>query len=223
MPLSALTGAAIIVLIIASLNVANMQLARGTSRRKDIAMRLALGAGRGRIVSQLLIEALVLAVAGGALGLVGGAWTVQAVVASLSPLVSESLAVDATPDWRVWLVSLACCTLAAVAFGLGPAWKLSRLDLVPEMKSQDGTGGNGGLRRFGSRNLLVAGQIALSLALLAAAGLFVRGAVAAGLADPGYRFDRQLLVRVDASLGRRERASGLIRPIVAYVLVFGGA
>jgi putative ABC transport system permease protein len=207
-PLGALTGAAVIVLIIASLNIANMQLARGTSRRKEIAMRLALGAGRGRIVGQLLIEALVLAVAGGMLGLVAGAWTVRAIVASLTPLVQQSLAVDITPDWRVWLASLASCTLAAVVFGLGPAWKLSRLDLAPEMKSQDGTRREGGLRRLGPTNLLVAGQIALSLALLAAAGLFVRGAVAAGLADPGYRFDRQLLVRVDASLGLPGGASG---------------
>ncbi|HSK08142.1 MAG TPA: FtsX-like permease family protein, partial [Vicinamibacterales bacterium] len=89
-----------------------------------------------------------------------------------------------------------------------PAWKLSRLDLLPEMKSQDGGGAGSGLRRFGTRNLLVAGQIALSLALLAASGLFIRGAVAAGRADPGYRFDRQYLLRVDATTGGHDEASG---------------
>ena len=207
-PLGALMGAAIIVLIIASLNVANMQLARGTSRRKEIAMRLALGAGRGRIVGQLLTEGLVLALAGGAVGLVVSVWTMRAVLASFTPIVQQAISADVTPDWRVWLASLAFCALAAVASGLGPSWKLSRLDLLPEMKSQDGTGARSGLRCFGTRNLLVAGQIALSLALLAAAGLFVRGAVAAGRADPGYRFDRQILLRVDAGLGGHDDTSG---------------
>jgi len=207
MPLGTLMAAAILLLVIASLNVANMQLARGMSRRKEIAMRLALGAGRGRIAGQLFIEALLLALAGGGLGVAGGAWTVDAVVAALAAIVPQSLAVDVTPDWRVWLASFACCLIAAVAFGLGPAWRLSRIDLVPELKVTDAAGGRGA-RWFGPRNLLVAGQVALSLALLAASGLFVRGALAASRADPGYGFDRQLLVRVDASLGRHDERSG---------------
>ncbi len=188
MPLGTLMAAAILLLVIASLNVANMQLARGMSRRKEIAMRLALGAGRGRIAGQLFIEALLLALAGVGLGVAAGTWMVGVVVASLAAIVPQSLAVDVTPDWRVWLASFACCLIAAVAFGLGPAWRLSRVNLVPELKIQDGAGGSGA-RWFGPRNLLVAGQVALSLALLAASGLFVRGALAANRADPGYGFD----------------------------------
>jgi predicted permease len=197
--LGALEGAALIVLIIASLNVANMQLARGASRRKEIAMRLALGAGRGRIVGQLMIEGLLLAAAGGVLGVAVGVWVLDAVAASLAAVLPKAVTVDAWPDWRVALACLACCTLSAIAFGLGPALRLSRLDLLPEMKSQEGRGAGRSLGRFGGRNLLVASQIALSLALLAGAGLFVRGAVAAGSAEPGYSYERQFLVRLDAA------------------------
>jgi len=208
LPFGALGGAALIVLLVASLNVANMQLARGSSRRKEIAMRLALGASRGRIVGQLMIEGLILAVAGGALGLLASVWTLHALVASFTPLVPQSVYANITPDWRVVLASLVFCTLSALAFGLGPSWKLSRLDLLPEMKSQEGGGASGGLRRFGTRNLLVAGQLALSLALLAASGLFARAAFAVGQADPGYRFEHQLLVRLDASAGGLDMTAG---------------
>jgi predicted permease len=204
----ALMGAALIVLVVASLNVANMQLARGSSRRKEVAMRLALGAGRGRIVGQLMIEGLILALAGAAIGLVAGVWALQAAAASLAVITPQTFYADVTPDWRVFLASLAFCTISAVAFGLGPSWDLARLDLLPEMKSQDGGGARGGARRFGTRNLLVAGQIAMSLALLAASGLFVRAGLAADRADPGYRFDRQLLLRVDAATAGLDEAAG---------------
>lgn len=204
--LGALGGAALIVLVIASLNVANMQLARGASRRKEIAMRLALGASRRRIVGQLMIEGLILAAAGGALGLAASVWALHAVETSLASAVIDTLTADVWPDWRVLLACLASCTLSALAFALGPSLRLSRVDLLPEMKSQDG---GGALRRLGgTRHLLVGAQVALSLALLAASGLFVRGAVAASSADPGYRFDRQLLVRLDAATGGLDEAAG---------------
>jgi predicted permease len=206
--MGALMGAALIVLVVASLNVANMQLARGSSRRREIAMRLALGAGRWRIVGQLMTEGLILALAGSALGLPAGVWTLHAAAASLTAIVPQAFYADVTPDWRVFLASLAFCTLSAVAFGLGPSWNLSRLDLLPEMKRHEGGGAGVGLRRFGTRNLLVAGQIALSLALLAACGLFVRAGIAADRADPGYRLDRQLLLRVDAATAGLDEASG---------------
>ncbi len=206
--MGALMGAALIVLVVASLNVANMQLARGSSRRREIAMRLALGAGRGRIVGQLMTEGLILSLAGSALGLAAGVWTLHAAAASLTAIVSQAFYADVTPDWRVFLASLAFCTLSAIAFGLGPSWRLSRLDLLPEMKRHEGGGADVGLRRLGTRNLLVAGQIALSLALLAACGLFVRAGIAADRAEPGYRFDRQLLLRVDAATAGLDEASG---------------
>jgi len=199
-------GAALIVLLVASLNVANMQLARGTSRRKELAMRLALGAGRVRILRQLLIEGLTLAMVGGAAGLLAAVWAMRAAVASLGSLIDKTLTLADAPDWRVCLATLGFSAVAAVASGLGPAWALSRVDLVPEMRSQDGAGGR--FRRLGTRNLLVAGQIALSLALLAASGLFVRATVVAGMAEPGYSYDRQLLLRLDATSGGHDRVSG---------------
>jgi len=208
LPLGALMGAALIVLLIASLNVANMQLARGTGRRKEIAMRLALGAGRCRVIGQLMTEGIMLAISGGAVGLLLGVWTMHMVAASLEPLVPMVLAVNLAPDWRLYLASLIFSSLAAIGCGLGPAWKLSRLDLIHEIKGEDGSGAGSRLRRFGPRNLLVAGQIALSLALLAASGLFVRGAVVAGRADPGYRFDNQFLLRVYATPGVYSEVSG---------------
>lgn len=140
-PLGALVGAALILLVIASLNVANMQLARGRSRRTEIAMRLALGAGRGRIIGQLMIEGLLLALAGGAVGLVVSVWALQRVVTSFTSIVPQAVSADAMPDGRVWLASLAFCALSGVAFSLGPAWKLSRLDLLPELKCHDGNVG----------------------------------------------------------------------------------
>jgi len=207
-PFAALMGAAMVVLMVASLNVANMQLARGASRRKEIAMRLALGAGRIGIIRQLLIEGLVLALVGGAAGVLIAVWTMRCVVASLAPMVDDTLSVVVAPDWRVCLASLMFCSLAAVISGLGPAWKIARVDLLPEMRSQEGTGAGGGAHRFGTRNLLVAGQVALSLALLAASGLFVRASVVAGGADPGYRFDRQYLLRLDAKSAGYDAVSG---------------
>ncbi len=218
-PFAALMGAAMIVLVVASLNVANMQLARGASRRKEIAMRLALGAGRIGIIRQLLIEGLMLALVGGAAGLLLAVWTMHLVVASLAPMVDDFLSVIVAPDWRVCLASLLFCMVAAVISGLGPAWRISRLDLLPEMRSQEGTGAGGGSHRFGTRNLLVAGQIALSLALLAASGLFVRASVVAGGADPGYRFDRQSLASPRREIGRIRRRVGTrgVRQLLDHV------
>jgi len=195
-----LTGMAAIVLVVACLNLANMMLARGTARRKEIAMRLALGGGRGRIVRQLLTEALMLSLVGGAFGLLLGYWGVNLLVATLLPLSPVPIAFDGSPDVRVMAATLAFCVFSTVVFGLGPAWKLSRTNVVPDLKEQIGEDSRKRLRWFSSRNLLVATQIALSLGLLSTAGLFTRGAMKAGQADPGYRYEGQVLASVDTSL-----------------------
>jgi predicted permease len=182
-----LMAMAAVVLLVASLNLANMMLARGTARRKEIAMRLALGGSRGRIVRQLLVEGLTLSLLGGAAGLIVGYWGVNVLVATLLPLSPVPITFDGTPDIRVAAATLGFCVLSTLLFGLGPAWKLARTDVVPELKEQVGedSGRSRGLfRRFGARNLLVATQIALSLGLLTAAGLFTRGALKAGNAIP---------------------------------------
>ena len=204
-----LMAMAAIVLLVASLNLANMMLARGTARRKEIAMRLALGGGRGRIVRQLLTEGLTLSVIGGAAGLLLGYWGINLLVATLLPLSPVPISFDGRPDIRVLAATLAFCVFSTLVFGLGPAWKLARTDIVPELKGQGGEGGRKGLARwFSARNVLVAAQIALSLGLLTAAGLFARGALKAGEADPGYRLDRQLLASLDTSLAGYDEAQG---------------
>jgi predicted permease len=200
-PFALLMVMAAVVLLIASLNLANMMLARGTARRKEVAMRLALGGTRGRIVRQLLTEGAVLAAIGGAAGLILGYWAISLLVASLVPLLPVPLAFDGRPDVRVLAATLAFCGLSTILFGLGPAWRLARTDLVSQVKEQAGEDSRTGrFRRLGARNLLVATQIALSLGLLTAAGLFMRGAIKAGAADPGYRLDHQVLAAVDTGL-----------------------
>jgi len=204
-----LMAMAAIVLLVASLNLANMMLARGTARRKEFAVRLALGGGRGRVVRQLLTEGLTLSVLGGAGGLVLGYWGVNVLVATLLSLSPVPLAFDAQPDIRVLAATLVFCVFSTLVFSLGPAWKLARTDVVPELKEQGGEGGYTGRSHWwGARNVLVATQIALSLGLLTAAGLFARGAIKAGQADPGYRLDRQLLASVDTSLAGYDEAQG---------------
>jgi predicted permease len=203
-----LMAMAAIVLVVSCLNLANMMLARGTARRKEIAMRLALGGGRGRIVRQLLTEGLMLSLLGGAFGLLLAYWGVNVLVATLLPLSPVPLTFDGSPDVRVMAATLAFCVLSTMVFGLGPAWKLSRTSVVPELKEQVGEDPRGRLRWFSARNLLVATQIALSLGLLTTAGLFTRGAMKAGQADPGYRYDGQVLAEVDTALAGYDEAQG---------------
>ena len=208
-PLSIMMGMAVIVLIIASLNLANMMLARGTARRKEIAMRLALGGGRGQVVRQLLVEGALLSLTGGVAGLVLGYWSASLLVRSLVPLSPVPIAFDPSPDVRVALATLAFCALTTIVFALGPAWRLSRTDVIAQIKEQEGAPiASAWRRRFGARNVLVATQIALSLGLLTTAGLFTRGAIEAGKADPGYRFDGQLLASVNASLAGYDDVRG---------------
>jgi predicted permease len=198
LPLGALVGMAATLLAVASLNAANMQLARGTTRRKEIATRLALGAGRARIVAQLLVENLVLAVLAGLAGLLIGDWTLKLAGASFAPLVDDVLEIPPAPDVRVLAATLVFCLLSALVCALGPALRLSKVNVLDDLKGQAAAGASWRTVRIGPRNLVVAWQVALSLALLATAGLFVRAAIVAGQADPGYRVDQQILVRVDA-------------------------
>ena len=208
-PFAVLMAMAGIVLLIACLNLANMMLARGTARRKEIALRLALGGGRGRILRQLLTEASLLSLVAGAFGIVLGYWGISLLVSSLLPASPIRLTFDARPDIRVIGAALLFSVLSTMLFSLGPGWKLARTNALPELKEQAGEGPSGGRGRwFGARNLLVATQIALSLALLTAAGLFTRGALKAGEADPGYRLEGQVLASLDTSLAGYNEARG---------------
>ncbi len=202
------------VLVIACLNIANMLLARGTTRRKEMALRLALGAGRGRVIRQMLTEGLLLAGAGAAAGLLLSYAATAALASSLLSVLPLALEFDPAPDTRVLVATTGFAFASALVFALGPALKLSRRDLVTDLKDlgQDQTGG----RRFGARNVLVVVQVALSLALLTAGGLFARASIAASAADPGFGYERLLLATIDPSLeGADERRTAQIR---AHVL-----
>jgi predicted permease len=196
-----------IVLVIACLNIANMLLARGSTRRTELAVRLALGAGRGRVARQLLTESLLLASAAAAIGLLLSAWTIRTLTASIGSTLPFALTVAAAPDLRVLLATFTLAVMSTVASGLGPALRLSRRDLVVDLKERGRDGAAAG-RRFSARNLMVAGQIALSLATLTAAGIFARTAVEAGRASPGYADDSQILVSLDARLAGIDASRG---------------
>ncbi len=197
-----------IVLLIASLNVANMMLARGASRRKEIAIRLAIGGGRSQIVRQLFTEGVLLAVLGGAAGLLVAWWSTSLLIGSLARMAPIEIVYSAGPDTRVFAATMAFCLVSTILFSLGPAWKLSRPDVVSDLKKGAGEDASGMRRLFSRRNLLVMGQLSLSLTMLAAAGLFVRSAIQAANVTPGFTLDNEIVAEVDASLAGYDEAHG---------------
>jgi predicted permease len=206
-PAILLLSMAAVVLLIASLNVANMMLARGAARRKEIAIRLALGGGRRDIIRQLLAESLMLALMGGAGGLLIAAWTTGVLMSSLPRLAPIDMVYSATPDLRVLGATFGFCVLSTLLFGFMPAWNLSRPDLVTDLKDGE-RAGNGGKRLFSRGNLLVLGQICLSLTLLTAAGLFTRSALRAADVAPGFRLANSIVIELDPSLAGYNETRG---------------
>jgi predicted permease len=191
--LSAMVG---IVLLIACANVANLMLARSTSRRREIAVRLALGASRGRLVRQLLVESTVLALAGGAVGLGLTLWATRLLPRLLPADVPVS--VNFAPDPRVLTFTAVLCIATGIIFGLAPALRASRPDLVEALKEDVRLQG---FRRSRMRNAFVIAQVALGLVLLSAASLFLRSLVTAQSMKPG--FDTRNVVDVRIDLGPR--------------------
>ncbi|MBA3272387.1 MAG: ABC transporter permease, partial [Chthoniobacterales bacterium] len=199
------------VLLIASLNLANMLLARGTARAKEMAIRLALGSSRWRIVRQLLCEGLLLAVLGGAVGLLISVWSNKLLLQSLGTLfgsMSFSIVVPFKPDAVVLGVTFLFCLFATLLSSLGPALKATKADLVNDLKQQAGEPAHVGRlnRFFAPRHLLVMTQIALSLMLLFGAGLFMRGALAAGGVDLGFEARDGLITEMDFTLNNTDQA-----------------
>ena len=202
------------VLLIACLNLANMLLARGANRAKEIALRLALGASRWRIIRQLLCEGVLLALAGGAIGLLLSLWSNSLLIGSLGNLfgtLNFSIVVRLQPDVTVLAVTFLICLGATLLFSLGPAWKASRADLVNDLKQQVGEPAHVGKlnRFFAARHLLVMTQIALSLTLLFSAGLFFHGALKAGGLNPGFDRKGAISAEMDFSLGQQDDAAAL--------------
>ena len=191
-----------IVLLIACINIANLLLARASKRRREVAIRLALGAKRSRLISQLLTESLMLALLGGAAGLVLAYWTLNAIVAAKLPLpfpVDDTLTLD--PRVLVFTALLAVAT--GILFGLAPALQASKADVVPVLKNElvPSASGSRGVRGFFSlRQVLVVLQVAASLVSLVAAGLFLRDLRQAQAIDPGFETTGVLVMNFN--LGR---------------------
>jgi predicted permease len=200
-PLQILMGAVVLVLLIACANLANLLLARTAAREREVSTRLALGAGRFRIIRQLLTETLLLSCIGGALGLLLAFWGTRALIAFVMAG-AKYTPLQSTPDWLVLAFTLGASLLTGLLFGLAPALRVSRISLAPGLKAGSRT--VSGDSSYGGRvplpKVLVATQVALSLLLLVGAGLFVR--TLRNLKDQDFGFDREnvLLVNIDARL-----------------------
>ncbi len=201
-----------LVLLIACANVANLLIARATARQKEIAVRLALGAGRGQIVSQLLIESLILSLGGGLAGLLLAVWIDQGLVSFL-PRVTDTLAISANPDWRILLFTLGVSLLTGLIFGLVPALQATRPDLAPTLKDQ--VGAITSTASVGLRKSLVVAQVTLSLLLLIGAGLFIRSLKNLKGIDPGFQTRNLLTFSIDPPLNgyKPERSREIYRQI----------
>jgi predicted permease len=186
LPLEILMTVVALVLLIACANIANLLLARGAARAREIAVRMALGASRSRIVTQLLTESALLAIAGAALGL-ALAWKAGDLFLHLASGQSGPLPLSAMPDLRVLLFTLILTLATALLFGAAPALRATRPTLAPSLKEGRGIASASARNRLG-RGLIVA-QIALSLVLLAGAGLFLRSLIKISSVDTG--FDRR--------------------------------
>jgi putative ABC transport system permease protein len=190
-----LLGAVAFVLLIACVNVANLLLARAAVREKELAVRAALGAARGRLVRQLLAESTLLAFCGGALGLLLAVWGIQA-LKFIGPSGPNAIARldEVNLDWRVLGFTLGVACLTGLIFGLAPALQLSRPDLQHTLKE----GGRGSSSAAGQRlrGILVVAEVALSLVLLSGAGLLIRSFIHLQRVDPGFNTERLLTLAV---------------------------
>jgi putative ABC transport system permease protein len=190
-----LMGVVALVLLLACVNLANLLLARATERRRELAIRLALGASRARIVRQLVTEAVILSLAGGG-GLVLANW-INSLVSSLKFPSDLPLVFDLRVDWRVLAFAFGVSLVTGIAFGLLPALQASRPDLIPALKDEKSMGG---FRRSRLRNTLVIVQVALSLVLLVCAGLVVRSLQVAQKTRPGFSPENAVTLSFDLGL-----------------------
>jgi predicted permease len=197
-PLVLLTGLTGGVLLIACANVANLLIARAAAREKEIAVRLALGAGRRRLVRLLLVESFVLALAGAALG-VAFAYATNRLIFGVLPPDTASLKLSPVPDLRILLFTAGLSVLTAVVFGLLPALQSTRPALAATLKDEAGSLA-GGVKQARFRKTLVAVQVALSLLPLVGAGLFVRSLMNLRELGPGFSTERLLAFNLDPSL-----------------------
>jgi predicted permease len=202
--LGLLAAAVALLLLIACTNVANLLLVRATARRKEIAVKLALGATRGRLVRQLLTEGLLLSLAGGSLGLLLAPWLVDLILAFQQPAYALR-GMDISLDGRVLFFSLLLSILTGAIFGLAPALQASNPDLVTALKG--GSPGSGA-RKSRLQGRLVVAQIAISLLLLIGAGLAVRTMQKVLTMDRGFESDNLILMSMDLTIQHYSEAKG---------------
>ncbi len=208
LPLRILMAVVGLVLLIACANVANLLLSRAAARHREIAVRLAIGAGRSRLVRQLLTEAWLLAALGGSLGLFLAQFGSRVLVA-LASRASAPIPLDLRPDARVFVFTAALSLLTGILFGLVPSLHATRLDLAPALKDA-AAGGRIGLR-LGLARMLVVSQVSVSLVLLVGAGLFVRSLGELKRIDTGFDPEHVLTFRIDSE------ATAYNRPQLANV------
>jgi predicted permease len=196
-----------IVLLIACANVANLLLSLASARRKEIAVRLAIGASRRRLLRQLLTESVLLSILGGGVGLLLAWWTVHMLKSSPPPAGSLPIDADFVIDFRVLGFTLALSLLTGIIFGLAPALRASRPDLVPALKDEPYVPDER-RRHFSLRKFLVVAQVALSLVLLVGAGLFLRSLAQTHAVNPGFEPEKILTAPLNINLLRYTRAQG---------------
>ena len=205
-----LLGAVGMVLLIACANVANLLLVRATGRKREFAIRSALGASRARIVGQLLTESVLLAVTGGVLGLALGYAGVRALLA-ISPAGLPRIGEDGAAvsvDWRVLGFTLAVSLLTGILFGLFPALSASRTDLNSSLKESSNRSGIG-LRQGKARSLLVISEVSLALVLLIGSSLLIRSFIALRAVNPGFDTHNELTLEMSLTGARYEKTAGL--------------
>jgi putative ABC transport system permease protein len=197
-PILILMGMAGLALLIACANVANLLLARGAARQREIAVRMALGAGRWRMMRQFLLESLLLSLTGGAVGLIVAIWTIQGLVAAIPPSVG-ALGLSTELDPRLLGFTLALSALTGLLFGVAPAARATRLNLEATLREQ-GLSASGSLSSVRFRKALVASQIVLTTVLLVGAGLFARSLNNLKRLDLGLRVDHLIAFSIAPEL-----------------------
>jgi len=208
-----------LILLIACANVANLMLARAAARRKEIGIRLALGANRARLIRQLLTESMLLSVLGGGLGLLLAFWVtdlMQGFVPVLEyNIVNNFFAIDS----RALIFTLVISLGTGLIFGLAPAWHSSNPDVVPVLKGDPEAASRGKRRAFTLRNVLVVAQVSLSLVVLVCGGLFIKSFRKAQTMDPGFDNRNGLLLSLSPTLigYEEEQARGFYRQVIERV------
>ena len=211
-----------LVLLVACANLANMLLVRASGRRREIAVRIAIGGRRSQLVRQLLVESALLSLAAGAAGLLLAAWSFTLISRIQSPYLPESLELGL--DGRVLLFTLSLSLLTALLFGLAPALAASRLDLVPALKNETAAARRAGARHFGLRELLIVGQVGLSVVALAGALLFLQSLRNAQRIDTGFERGSLAVFSFDLDSQGLDEARGeqMLRDLTARAAALPG-